>query len=79
MCDSKWPIRQVPKIVKEAEKRTKNTPTQPEREHPAIEVSPILPCGAISLGRRPSYIRAICRYLLMFDPYFCYFRRYLSN
>ena len=57
MCDSKWSIRQVPKIVKEAEKRTKNTPTQPERDHPAIEVSPKSPCGAISLGRRPSYQR----------------------
>ena len=33
------------------------TPTQPERENPAIEVSPKSPCGAISLGRRPSYQR----------------------
>ena len=47
MCDSKWPIRQAPKIVTEAEKPTKNT----------IEVSPKSPCGAISLGRRPSYRR----------------------
>ena len=37
--------------VEEAKKRTKNTPTQPEREHPAMEVSVKLP----SLGRRPSY------------------------
>ena len=57
MCDSKWPIRQVPKIVKEAKQRIKNTPTQREREHPVIEVSPKSPCGAISLGRRPSYQR----------------------
>ena len=26
--------------VEEEKERTKNTPTQPEREHPAIEVSP---------------------------------------
>ena len=39
----------------EAKKRTKNTPTQPQRENPAIEESPKSPCGAISLGRRPSY------------------------
>ena len=39
---------------KRSKKRTKNTSTQPEREHPAIEVSPKSPCGAISLGRRPS-------------------------
>ena len=57
MCDSKWPIWQVPKIVKEVKKRTKNTPTQPEREHSAIEVPPKSLCGAISLGRRPSYQR----------------------
>ena len=43
--------------VKEAKKRTKNTPTQPEREYPSTEVSPKSPCGAISLGRRPSYQR----------------------
>ena len=43
--------------VEEAKKRTKNTPTQSEREHPAIEVSPRSPCGAISLGRRPTYQR----------------------
>ena len=43
--------------VEEAQKRTKNTPTQAEGEHPAIEVSPKTPCGAISLGRRPSYQR----------------------
>ena len=40
--------------VEEAKKRTKNTPTQPEREHPATEVSRKSPCGAISLGERPS-------------------------
>ena len=40
--------------VEEAEKRRKDTPTQPEREHSAIEVSQKSPCGAISLGRRPS-------------------------
>ena len=39
--------------VEEAKKRKKDTPTQPEREHPAIELSPKSPCGAISLGRRP--------------------------
>ena len=38
-------------------KKQKDTPTQPEREHPAIEVSPKSPCGAVSLGRRPSYQR----------------------
>ena len=43
--------------VEEAKKRTKKTPTQPEREHPAIEVSPKSPRGAVSLGRRPSYHR----------------------
>ena len=43
--------------VEEAKIRTKNTPTQPEREHPAIEVSPKSLCGAISLRRRPSYQR----------------------
>ena len=42
--------------VEEAKKRRKDTTTQPEREHPAIEVSPKSP-GAISLGRRPSYQR----------------------
>ena len=49
MCDSEWSTRQVPKIVEEAEKRTKkhHPHTQPEREHPAIEVSPKSPCGAI--------------------------------
>ena len=47
----------ITETVEEAKKRTKKTPTQPEREHPAIEVSPKLPCGAISLGRRPSYQR----------------------
>ena len=57
MCDSKWTNRQVPKIVKEAKQRTKNTPTQPESEHPVIEVSPKSPSGAISLGRRRSYKR----------------------
>ena len=37
------------------QKKTKNTPhPQPEREHPAIKVSPKTPCGAIPLGRRPS-------------------------
>ena len=36
-------------------KTHKNTPTQAERGHPAIEVSPQSPCGAISLGTRPSY------------------------
>ena len=41
--------------VEEAKTRTKNTPTQPERERPAIEVSPKSPCDVISLGRRPSY------------------------
>ena len=43
--------------VEEAKKRTKSTPTQSEKEHHAIEVSPKLPCGAIFLGRRPSYQR----------------------
>ena len=43
--------------VEKAKKRRKDTPTQPEREHPAIEVSPKSPCGAISLGRRFSYQR----------------------
>ena len=38
-------------------KRTKNTPNQPVREHPAIELSPKSLCGAISLGRHPSYQR----------------------
>ena len=38
-------------------KETSHTPTQPEREHPPVEVSPKSPCGAISLGRRPSYQR----------------------
>ena len=41
----------------EEKKNAKNTPTQPEREHPAIELSPKSPCGAISLGRRPNYQR----------------------
>ena len=36
---------------------TKTPQPQPEREHPAIEVSPKSPCGAIALGRRPSYQR----------------------
>ena len=53
MCDSKWPTRQVPKIVEEAEKRTQNTPTQSEREHPTVEVSPKSPCGAIPLTAEP--------------------------
>ena len=39
MCDSKWPTRQALKIV-EAKKRTQKPPIQPEREHPALEVSP---------------------------------------
>ena len=43
--------------VEKVEKRKKDTPTQPESEHPAIELSPKSPCGAISLGRRPSYPR----------------------
>ena len=43
--------------VQEVKKRKKDTTTQPEGEHPAIEVSPKSPCGAISLGRRPSYQR----------------------
>ena len=41
--------------VVEAKKRAKETPTQPEREHSAIEVSPKSPCDAIPLGRCPSY------------------------
>ena len=41
--------------VEEAKNRREHTPTQPEREHPAIQVSPKSPCGAIPLGRRPSY------------------------
>ena len=53
MCVSKWPTRQVPKILEEAEKRTQNT--QSEKENPAIDVSPKSPCGAITLGRRRSY------------------------
>ena len=57
MCDSKWPIRQIPKIVKEAENAQKTIPTHLEREHPATEVSPKLSCGAISLGRRPANYR----------------------
>ena len=40
--------------VEEAKKRKKDTPTQPEREHPATEVFPKSPCSATSLGRRPS-------------------------
>ena len=43
--------------VGEVKKRRKDTPTQPEREHSAEEVSPKSPCGAISLGGRPSYQR----------------------
>ena len=44
--------------VEEAKKCKNGTPTQPERERtPAKEVSPKSPCGAISLGRRPSYQR----------------------
>ena len=35
----------------------KNIPTQPKREHPAKKLFPKSPCGAISLGRRPSYQR----------------------
>ena len=43
---------------KRSRKTHKNTPpTQSEREHPAIEVSPKSPRGAISLGKRPSYQR----------------------
>ena len=34
MCDSKWPIRQVPKIVKEAEKRKKHPPSTRENTPP---------------------------------------------
>ena len=56
MCDSKRPIRQVPKNVKEAKKTHKRPPpTQPEIEHPAKKISPESQCDAISLGRRPSY------------------------
>ena len=54
MCDSKWPIRQVPKIVREA-KNAQKTPLPSPREYPALEVSPKSPCGAIPLGRHPSY------------------------
>ena len=28
---------------------------QPERKHPTIQVFPKSPCGAIPIGRRPSY------------------------
>ena len=46
----KWLLTKCPRPKK-------TTPTQPERELPAVEVSPKSPCGAISLGRRPSYQR----------------------
>ena len=42
---------------KKEEKDHHTPPTQPERGHPAVEVSPKLSCGAISLGRHPSYQR----------------------
>ena len=41
--------------VEETKKRKRDKPTLPEREHPAKTLSPRSPCGAISLGRRPSY------------------------
>ena len=40
--------------IVEAKKRKKETPIQPEREHPATEDSLKSPCGSIYLGRRPS-------------------------
>ena len=41
-------------IRKEIQKNQKHHHPQPVRDHPAIEVSPKLPCDAIPLGRRPS-------------------------
>ena len=51
--DRYWKLKRM----MEKRKETPHTPTQPEREHPAVEVSPNSPCGAISLGRCPSYQR----------------------
>ena len=46
-----------PGRYRKSKRNTKKKPTkhpQPEREHPAIEVSPKSPCGAIPLGRHHS-------------------------
>ena len=42
------------KLKRMMKNSAKRPPTQPERERTAIEVSPKLPCCAISLRRRPS-------------------------
>ena len=54
MCDSIKSRGPTGRYLKADRKTKKTDHPQPEREHPAIEVSPQSPCGAIPIGRRPS-------------------------